>query len=94
MYSIGVDLGGTNIAVGIVDENYRIIKKSSCPTLADRAAEEIIRDMAALCKRLCEEVGTDILSVGGVGIEPPPFGFGVGSGAVLAAESILPVWAA
>ena len=71
MYSIGVDLGGTNIAVGIVDENYRIIKKSSCPTLADRAAEEIIRDMAALCKRLCEEVGTDILSVGGVGIACP-----------------------
>ena len=26
MYSIGVDLGGTNIAVGIVDENYKIVK--------------------------------------------------------------------
>lgn len=71
MYSIGVDLGGTNIAVGIVDENYKIIKKDSCPTLAERAAEEIIKDMAALCKKLCEEVGTDILSVGGVGIACP-----------------------
>ena len=28
-YSIGVDLGGTNIAVGIVDESYQIIKKGS-----------------------------------------------------------------
>ena len=27
MYYIGVDLGGTNIAVGIVDENKKIIKK-------------------------------------------------------------------
>ena len=36
MYSIGVDLGGTNIAVGIVDENYKIVKKDSCPTLANR----------------------------------------------------------
>ena len=29
MYRIGVDLGGTNIAVGLVDENYNIIKKAS-----------------------------------------------------------------
>ena len=26
MYRIGVDLGGTNIAVGVVDENMKIIK--------------------------------------------------------------------
>ena len=28
-YSIGVDLGGTNIAVGIVDENYHSSKDPS-----------------------------------------------------------------
>ena len=27
MYTIGIDLGGTNIAAGIVDENYNIVKK-------------------------------------------------------------------
>ena len=27
MYYIGVDLGGTNIAVGVVDSNLKIIKK-------------------------------------------------------------------
>ena len=27
MYNIGIDLGGTNIAAGIVNENYEIIKK-------------------------------------------------------------------
>ena len=32
-YSIGVDLGGTNIAVGIVDESYRIVKKAPFPHL-------------------------------------------------------------
>lgn len=31
-YRIGIDLGGTNIAAGIVDENLRIIKKASIPT--------------------------------------------------------------
>ncbi len=71
MYSIGVDLGGTNIAVGIVDENYKIVKKDSCPTLANRSAEEIIRDMVALCKRLCTETGFDITEANGVGIACP-----------------------
>ena len=33
MYYIGIDLGGTNIAVGIVDESFKIVKKGSTPTL-------------------------------------------------------------
>ena len=49
MYYIGVDLGGTNIAVGIVDESYNIIKKGSVPTMANRDGKLIIRDMADLC---------------------------------------------
>ncbi len=32
MYSIGVDLGGTNIAVGLVTEAGEILYKDSCPT--------------------------------------------------------------
>ena len=31
MYYLGVDVGGTNIAVGIVDENNAIIAKASHP---------------------------------------------------------------
>ena len=27
MYYLGIDLGGTNIAVGVVDENCKILKK-------------------------------------------------------------------
>ena len=33
---IGIDLGGTNIAAGVVDESGKIIYKSSVPTLAQR----------------------------------------------------------
>ena len=32
MYRIGIDLGGTNIAAGIVNENFEIICKASVPT--------------------------------------------------------------
>lgn len=60
MYTIGIDLGGTNIAVGLVDENYNIVKKISSPTLAARGPEEITKDMAALSKRVCEECGVDL----------------------------------
>ena len=29
MYNIGIDLGGTNIKVGVVDENYNIVAKAT-----------------------------------------------------------------
>ncbi len=46
MYRIGIDLGGTNIAVGLVDESMSIIEKQSMPTLSERAPEAIVDDMA------------------------------------------------
>ena len=71
MYRIGVDLGGTNIAVGLVDENYRIVCKKSIPTGADRAPECIVADMAALCLSLCEEAKVTLDEVISVGIATP-----------------------
>ena len=41
MYRIGIDLGGTNIAAGIVDKDYHIVYKASVPTEAQRPAEQI-----------------------------------------------------
>jgi glucokinase len=32
MYNIGIDLGGTNIKVGLVDENYNIVAKATAKT--------------------------------------------------------------
>ena len=51
-YCIGVDLGGTNIAVGICDENLNIVIKGSVPTLAARNPELIVKDMADLVASL------------------------------------------
>lgn len=41
---IGIDLGGTNIAAGVVDEVGNIMYKLSIPTLAQRPVEEIVED--------------------------------------------------
>ena len=50
MVKIGVDLGGTNIVVGVVNENYEILAKTRRKTRAERSAEEIMQDMAQLCR--------------------------------------------
>ncbi len=71
MYRIGVDLGGTNIAVGIVNENSELLKKLSVPTQATRPAEEIVADIAMLCKRVCEEIGCTLENVVSVGVATP-----------------------
>lgn len=71
MYYIGVDLGGTNIAVGIVSEDYKIIEKGSVPTKADREPELIIKDMAELCGRLLEKNRIPLSDVAYVGIASP-----------------------
>ena len=71
MYRIGVDLGGTNIAAGLVDESYKIVRKKSVPTGADRAPELIVADMAKLCHALCEEAKVDLANVISVGIASP-----------------------
>ena len=71
MYTIGVDLGGTNIAIGICDEKLNLIKKGSVPTGAERAGEEIIKDMATLAKRLLDEAGISIDEVDYAGIASP-----------------------
>ena len=72
MYRIGIDLGGTNIAVGLVDENYNLIIKKSTPTKAkQRPAEEIAKDMARLCKEICDEAGVNPCDLANVGVATP-----------------------
>ena len=71
MYKIGVDLGGTNIAAGIVDKDYNIIAKGSVPTKASRPAKEIIADMAELCKKLCADAKIKISEIESIGVASP-----------------------
>ena len=71
MYRIGIDLGGTNIAAGIVDNEYRIVYKASVPTEAQRPAEQIAASIAALCNKICREYGIGVEDIDSVGIASP-----------------------
>ena len=71
MYTIGVDLGGTNIAVGLCDESLKMIDKGSVPTLADRDGELIVRDMANLAAEIIKRNGLTASDIASVGIATP-----------------------
>lgn len=71
MYRIGIDLGGTNIAAGIVNESFEIICKTSVLTGADRSPEAITDDMAALCHEVCRMAGLSVADIASVGIAAP-----------------------
>jgi len=71
MYYIGIDLGGTFIKAGLVDENGKIILKSSIPTGKERPYQEIIRDMAMLVKQIIKDAQIDEKDVKSIGIGSP-----------------------
>ena len=71
MYKAGVDLGGTNIAVGIINENNEIIARARTKTALPRPAVDILTDMADCVKKACESAGITLDQLDGVGIGTP-----------------------
>lgn len=71
MFYIGVDLGGTGIKAGVVNEQGEIIAKASCPTGVERGHGPVIADMAKLCVEALEKSGHTMDEVAGIGIGIP-----------------------
>lgn len=68
---IGIDLGGTNIAAGLVSEDGKILCQASTPTMNERDAIEIVKDMATLVNKLAKEYEIGLSDIKGVGIGSP-----------------------
>ncbi len=71
MYNIGIDLGGTNIKVGVVNEKCEIIGKSNIKTNLPRPSEEIAESIAEGVRLACEDAGIKLSEVNSVGIGTP-----------------------
>lgn len=71
MNSIGIDLGGTNIAAGIVDTNGTILIKQSVPTKAARPRDEILSDIASLCHSILQKSGKTLSDIRLIGLAVP-----------------------
>lgn len=70
MFRIGVDIGGTNVAVGIMDEDFRLVAKKSTPTVKDDPVG-ITDAIASLSRTLLADIGADFSQVSGMGIGFP-----------------------
>lgn len=68
---IGIDLGGTNIAAGVVTQEGRLLSKCSLPTGAGRPADEIVRDMARAVQLSLEQAGVERECVSALGVGVP-----------------------
>lgn len=71
MYNIGIDLGGTNIKVGLVDENYNIIAKATAKTDLPRPVEEICAAIVDTVWKTLGEAKVTIGEVNSIGIGTP-----------------------
>ena len=71
MYRIGIDLGGTNIAVGVVDDNWQIVGRGKRKTALPRPAEEIVADMIAASRDAVAAAGLTLADIAGVGVGCP-----------------------
>ena len=71
MYSIGVDLGGTNIAIGICDKEMNMIAKGSVKTEVSGGTAHIMDNMAGLIESLLKNNSIDKADIDFVGIATP-----------------------
>ncbi|MBQ9354925.1 MAG: ROK family protein [Clostridia bacterium] len=71
MYRLGIDLGGTNIATGVVDENFKIIGSGKVKTNAPRPAEEIVDDMVKSALMALKDANLTINDIDSIGVGTP-----------------------
>ena len=62
-YTIGIDLGGTTMTAGLVNEDYEIVGKITWATRLPRPAEDLEKAMADLCREVAKQNGGDFSEV-------------------------------
>ena len=71
MLYIGIDVGSTNLAAGLVDELGHILHRVTSPVPKDMTARRFGAELVRLSRRLCEAGEIDPAQIGSVGIGLP-----------------------
>ena len=71
MYYIGIDVGGTNLVAGLVDELGHIYNKVSSPVAGDMTAAQFASELVRLSRLLCEVGKVEPGEVESVGVGLP-----------------------
>lgn len=86
----GVDVGGTNIKVGIVDGDGSVVASTKFPTLANSIPSESLEKAKETLTRLLESESLSWEDIGGVGLGTPG-PMDIGTGLILTPNN-LPGW--
>jgi glucokinase len=89
-YLTGIDLGGTNIKVGVVDQTGRIISKHSAPMGKPRTREEVLEKIYAATEETLRRAGMKADRIKALGIATPGT-LDIAAGVVVSAAN-LPDW--
>ena len=71
MVSIGIDLGGTNIAVGAVSEEGALLSQVCVPTRSQRPYQDVVREMAACVREALQKAQLPETALRSIGIGVP-----------------------
>lgn len=70
-FFLGIDVGGTGIKFGIVDDHGRTIARTSVPTHQEKGPEDACRRMREVSHQLVTDAGLDMHSIVHVGLATP-----------------------
>ena len=76
MYSIGIDIGGTNTDMGLVRDDGKIIARESIPTNVYTELQPYVRDIMACIDKMMKDNG--VSEIEGIGIGAPNGNFYTG----------------
>ena len=68
---IGVDLGGTNMSIGVIDEKGKIVGRSRRKTKAAEGREKVLTRIVEGIERACEDAKMSIKDIEAAGIGAP-----------------------
>ena len=71
MMDVGIDVGGTNLRAGVVDEQGKLLSRVSQPVGTLKSPEELIRRLAELAQKAVEDAGTPENQIQSVGVGIP-----------------------
>lgn len=76
--SIGIDIGGTNTVIGIINENGELLAKSAIKTPKHGDAPKYVAELAEAIKKLVSEEAQE-LNILGIGIGAPNANYNLGT---------------
>lgn len=87
---LGIDVGGTKIAAGVVDETGRVVARGQIATAPEDPPATAVARMAELCRSVCQSAGVELSGLSAAGLcVPGPSDSRTG---VLVSPPNLPAW--